>query len=364
MRDYRVDELGSLLTSSGPATQRLRLCRGFGGGLPVPIARLALIVASSKLPPDAYTDALDEDLRWAVYEADLPCPRLDHDRAAGDPPARRRSGSGPLLRARPLIYAAVVRSIHRLSSAFGLALLAALASPSSASALPIEEPITGLRVQVEAPGADVCRIIPPATGSETAACEGMDVAAVTKQVTSGREQPSAVAVVRFDGWGAVVTVKGLAGTPLVAKESIEEFLDGMRRVMPGNAVTVGERPGSAYDLVKLNGVNAVRTTIELHGDPRTPAAKLLTYVFTSKKGTVAMSFVTAPGHEAELVTLSDRIAATVSMPDAEVENFGRPRAEILGAALGRLTAALLPVLGVVIAVIVVRAQRAKKKAAS
>jgi hypothetical protein len=248
-----------------------------------------------------------------------------------------------------------------------LALLAALTAPRLARAFPLTDPSTGLRVETDAVQAQVCRVIPPPDRAGAAACEGLDIVAITRRLESAGHRPTAAALLRFPDWAAVVVIKGLAGTKIVTEEAIDAFLRGVRSKLPSAAVMHSRSDaGRTHDIVKINGVDAVRTSVLLRVDETNPSyagSSIRMFAFTSRSGTAIVSFNGPPERTTELTAAADAIVATVTMPDAGVPNFGRSRYEMIGEAIGNLIGALvLPVAGLV--AFLIHRQKQKKAAPS
>jgi hypothetical protein len=242
-------------------------------------------------------------------------------------------------------------------------LLAAFAAPRPAQAIPLEDPATGLRLETDAAKAQVCRVIPPPDRDGLAACEGVDVAAVAAKMRGSGREIAAAALLRYPEWAALVMITGHAGMTLRTEEQMDAFLRGMRKSFPGAAsIHAEDRAGAEYDLVKINGVDALRTSVsmrlpETHPSYATSSVRL--FAFASRTGTAVVWFAGPPEHSVALAYASDAIAATVSMPNAGVKSFGRSKYELIGEAIGDLVVALVPAVGIVAYFVHRRRQRQK-----
>lgn len=255
-----------------------------------------------------------------------------------------------------------MRSIRLAVTALSSIVLLAAAPAARAGAL--HDPSTGLRLDTSAAGVEVCNLIPPDRPG-TPGCAGIDVADLAAKLRAQPQSGSAVALLRFPEWAALAMVRGDPGLVMRSSDNIDEFLRGMRKSMPGGGVEPrGDAPGRSYDILKIHDIDVVRTTAGF-SLPRTdemyPLSFWRVHLFASRTGSATFMVTGPPDHAAELTRLSDAIAATASMPDAGIEDFGRSKDYFLGKLVGQLVVHLVWVVGGVVALIV--HLRRRKKAA-
>ncbi len=227
--------------------------------------------------------------------------------------------------------------------------LVATGGARSAHAATIEDPTSGFSLTVNPDGASVCRLLPHEP-PETPGCAGLDVLDMEQKLHALESAPVAVTAIRFEGWGAVLTVTRVPDYKLRSAEQIDDFFDGARSAVARGTDVAGPMhgatPGARHDILKLNGVDVARasTTVAVPSDsPLLATSHMRLYVAASRKGVVGLTFAGPPAHAAALATMADGVVRTIALSNSGVEDFGASQDFIRGRLVGRVLVSLMPV---------------------
>ncbi|MFO0758076.1 MAG: hypothetical protein U0359_16390 [Byssovorax sp.] len=230
-----------------------------------------------------------------------------------------------------------------LASALAFA-SASLAFAPAAHAEPAElrEPVTDLRLRLDIPSAKVCVVVPRESQREDD-CEDLDLPRLEAAVTAEKDAPTGFAFIRLSGWSFSVMVSAQRD---VSPRSAEQIRDYAAEVGKGAAsqfqsVKVhGRAPGSPYDLETINGIHAIRFTVDLAvpKDPDAAPIRLDYGALLGHRGLALVAVVTDDKHAAEAEVLTRQILSTATMPHPVLADFGRPQGFFQGLSAGKVVA--------------------------
>ncbi|WP_156338908.1 hypothetical protein [Chondromyces crocatus] len=214
-----------------------------------------------------------------------------------------------------------------------------LGAPRPATAATAYDPLVDLTFQLDPPGGSVCNILPE-RDRDPAACEGIDVAAIAASTKAQVQVPSYFGIVRTSSFLCIVTVAAQVGVKPRSAEDLDGYVSGFAE----GARDMGGPVRSRYELLQINGVDVIRSLIEVDLPPEHPnygTSRMLTYTFVGQAGLAAVSFAFSPVHSAEVRTLAEAAMATAKTPPFHQEGFGLPRARQMGRLTGRIAAMVL-----------------------
>jgi hypothetical protein len=208
-----------------------------------------------------------------------------------------------------------------------LACSLALASPATAT--PIKEPATGLALDLAAPGTAVCVVLPRGAANGEA-CSDIDPEKMADTLEQKGSPPRGLAQAHVGEWSFLILMEKYDVPPVRTAEQIDEFV---RHVAAGAAAggaktrVHGDEKGKRYDLAKVNGVDVIRSQIEMEapeGSPLRPMSRVLMYTFVGKAGMASVAFTSDPEHAAAVRPLAEAMVATATMAPLDAADFGQP----------------------------------------
>lgn len=245
-----------------------------------------------------------------------------------------------------------------------LALVTGPTPPAAAATL--REPLLDLRMQLDVPGASVCTVL-PAEERDVAGCAGLDAEAVEAGMRAQANVPSYLAVVRAESWSFVVMAAAQPNVRPTAREHIADYVAGMAdgaAALGAPASAHGDRRGTSYDLLRVNGVDVIRSVVAVEvpeGDPRRGMSRMLIYAFVGRGGVALVTFTLSPEDLARVRPVAEAIIGTASMPPGRQEDFGQSRAYLVGKSVGRMLG-MVVVAGVVVVLIFRQRKRRRGQA--
>lgn len=194
------------------------------------------------------------------------------------------------------------------------------------------DPSIGLELEYKVDNAEVCVIWPKRLRDP--ACEGPEfrklVAYAAANAAVRGSLLRSMALLRYDNSPAIVTVGHAPATKThIVQKEIDDILDGVlwgfKDKGHTTAIMSGSTPGSPYDVLEVNGVDALR--FEVKGDaPRGTLAyassRAVGYVLLGKHGKILVMAVTDPQHIRDARVALESIVKTVRMPALEHSGFG------------------------------------------
>ena len=216
---------------------------------------------------------------------------------------------------------------------------------SSAAAATLEDPTTGLRLTLDAPGARVCVLLPVASRIP-GGCVRIDVEAAATKIQQTDSTVIWAALLIFPDWFLIAGRKSIGRSTLHSHEDMVTFLadlkDGSAAAgIPREVIRLhGDSPGELYNLGKVNDVDYLRTRLdyEVAADDRVyGGSRTLLYILNGERAAEVFTFSTDPVHAAAARPIVDAIMGSVVLPPLRVEGYGDARAVILARTLGHLT---------------------------
>ena len=185
----------------------------------------------------------------------------------------------------------------------------------------------GLELEYKVDNADVCVAWPEQM--QDASCGGIDLKAIGAYVGASELRPLSVALLRYANGMAIVTVVHVSdGKTMASQREIDDFLNGvlggMKTAGTATFTMSGSTPGSRYDVIKINDLDALR--FEVKGDaPRGTfvyaMSRTVGYVFLGKHGPVMITALTDPQHLPQTRVAMESIVKSVRMPKSAQKVF-------------------------------------------
>lgn len=246
-------------------------------------------------------------------------------------------------------------------AALAIAVTLAAWAPS-ARAADLLDPATGFRIPVDVHGARTCMVVPKL--STDRACTELKLSVLDEVLSRDAILFGAAALERE---GRIVYIQATSEERrLWSAEDIRAYVADVEARMKamGQVRIQGTEPGSRFELVEINGLQAVRFFVDLEIGPEPVRLRFVKHALPSGGRTVELSFF-AVGADASELPLANGLLSAVTMRQSEVIAFGEPeksqKARRIGALIGTF---MTPVLFGLIALVVILWLRKRKERAA
>ena len=182
----------------------------------------------------------------------------------------------------------------------------------------------GFEFEYKVDNAAVCVVWPEEL--QDAGCDGLDYHnLVAYAVASKSSWPRirSLAYLRFENdANATISVVHAPSTKTFISQGeiddlLDEYLAGLKMIVPATLTMSGSAPGSRYDTTEINGVDALRFKVTANvprGSPGYSRCRAVGYVLFGKHGQVMISAKTDPDHIGQTRVALESIVKTVRLP--------------------------------------------------
>jgi hypothetical protein len=174
----------------------------------------------------------------------------------------------------------------------------------------------GFEVELKVDNADVC-VLWPKHLQDAGACTGVDTESFNGAFARVKRGPLAMAALRYDDGTANLTIMA-AGGAFKSQAAIAGYMAGLADgLKPSPSMIVkmtGSEPGSPYDFLKIDGVDATHyeATVESPPNDPTPYSRhKLGYALFGDRSLIAVQMDTAPAHANKMRQSAASIIKTV-----------------------------------------------------
>ncbi len=193
-----------------------------------------------------------------------------------------------------------------------------------------EDASIGFEFEYKVDNAGVCVAWPERL--QDAGCDGLEYHSLVAYGVANGPLIRSLAYLRFENnhTATISVVHTTTTKTFISQVEIDDLLDGflvgLKRTVPAKFTMSGSESGSRYDVMEINGVDALRfeaTADAPRGTLAYARSRAIGYVLLGKHGQVMITAATDPQHIRQTRVTLESIVKTVRLPPLAQKGFGR-----------------------------------------